>query len=93
MKTVNRQFFILTGLALAILITMFSDFLALHDIADDYVCQKIPETYAIKEASTLPAWTHASLEWQWIEFMYISRLVLIGLFGYFAYRFNRETPD
>lgn len=90
MKGVNRKLVWTMGLILALLVTMLGDYLALHDIAKDYVSLEVLEMYDIPGASTLPSWTGTPLEWQWIEIMFVARLVIIGLIGYFIQNLSKS---
>ena len=79
------------GLILALLVTMLSDYMALHDIANDYVSLEVLEMHQIKGASSLPSWTGTPLEWQWIEFMFAARLLIIGLLGLSIYNLFKSV--
>ena len=64
-------------LSVLVLLTMAGDFLALHDIFNDYIS---PSAFKVvtNQSLSFPAWTKTPLEWQWIEIMFIARLVLVG---------------
>ena len=88
MKTVGRKLNLLGALVLAILITMIIDYMALHDIVNDYVSLKFMEMYGIRKVSILPTWT-SHQEWTWIEIMYGFRLLLVGLMGYLIFKLTK----
>ena len=63
-------------LVTVVLLTMVSDFLALNDIFRDYVSlDALRSTTGI--SPVLPSWTMATLEWKWLEIMFVIRLLAV----------------
>ncbi|MDF1548148.1 MAG: hypothetical protein P1P88_10030 [Bacteroidales bacterium] len=65
----------ITTIALILTVLVFlltiADFLALHDIRNDYVSKKIITSIS----QTLPAYTNTSGEWQVVNISFISRFL------------------
>jgi hypothetical protein len=80
---------IVAVLAVLVLVTMISDFLALHDIFNDYVSPKVLHVMAM-DGLSFPEWTLAPLEWKWVEIMFATRLVLISGILYFIGKMMRS---
>ena len=76
---------IIAVLAVLILVTMVSDFMALHDIFYDYVSPNVLRIVAV-EGIAFPDWTLAPLEWKWVEIMFVTRLILVAGILYFIGR-------
>jgi len=75
----NRSTQILVGLSflfclLALLLTV-GDFLALHDIGNDYVSGEILTHLGVSLSKPLPAWTATTGEWRLVEISWILRVV------------------
>jgi hypothetical protein len=53
------------------------DFLALHDIQQDYVSPEVLTRMDLDLAGALPYWTTTSGEWTMVSISFIARLVLL----------------
>jgi len=70
---------IITTIALILCILVFlltiTDFMALHDIRNDYVSKKAIEHFEIANSGDLPDWTNTPMEWQLVKFNFVSRFL------------------
>jgi len=57
-------------------LTVF-DFIALHDIKNDYVSRHILDSLNITLSGSLPFWTSTTIEWQIVTISFYSRLIFI----------------
>ena len=73
----SRALFIIGWLSAVILLTMLSDFMALHDVYNDYVSEGALRQVAVNITSALPDWAMADKEWLWIRIMFFIRLTAI----------------
>lgn len=55
---------------------VLSDYLPMHDIYKDYVSPFVLSELEVKFLTPLPAWTNTPLEWNWITFNYVLKVVL-----------------
>lgn len=54
-------------LSLIVILLIFGDFMALHDINNDYVSNEILESLQVDTSKELPEWTAQKMEWTFIE--------------------------
>jgi hypothetical protein len=75
MKIKATRILVLLSLVLGLLalVLTIGDLLALHDIGNDYVSQKILAYLDISLSKELPAWTATSGEWRLVEFSWVLR--------------------
>ena len=73
----NKKLQALLGLNLLILLLTLGDFLALHDIQNDYVSTAILDYLQITTSSTLPSWTATSGEWLMVTLSFWVRTILL----------------
>ena len=66
----------LLGLNLLILLLTLLDFLALHDIQNDYVNTEILESLQISISAPLPTWPATTGEWMLVAISFWGRLLL-----------------
>lgn len=62
---------------LLILILTLGDFLALHDIQNDYVSTKMLDLHQITTSTPLPAWTATQGEWQVVSISFWLRVLFL----------------
>lgn len=81
----TRILFVLT---IVLFICFFFDFLALHDINNDYVSKRVMIRYLT--SISLPDWTNTSGEWSIMKLSFIVKLIVTGfiLIFLFALRIN-----
>lgn len=79
MKTTSVLTKILLGLIMVLLMCLFLDFLALHDIRNDYVSAPVIDRFMPATTSVLPEWTKTSGEWSLIRFSFIVKFLVAGL--------------
>ena len=81
MKT-NAVLFTRILFLLAVVFTgcLVLDFMALHDIRNDYVSQQVMAQYASTASASLPGWTNAPMEWSILKFSFITKLLVTALF-------------
>ena len=77
MKIVGSLIGWLLVISLLLLSLIFVDFLALHDIHQDYVSTTVLEYLQINISDELPGWTSAELEWGWIRVSLLLKTILI----------------
>lgn len=65
------------GLNLLVVILTIGDFLALHDIQNDYVSTKMLGLHQITTSAPVPAWTAAQGEWQIITISFLARSIFL----------------
>ncbi len=75
-------------LNLLVLLLTLTDFLALHDIQNDYVSTKVFEDLKISISAPLPTWAAAQGEWQilsisfWMRALFLlANLILLWQIG------------
>lgn len=79
MKTTSALTKILLGLIMVLLMCLFLDFLALHDIRNDYVSATVINRFMPATTSVLPEWTETPGEWSLIRFSFVVKLFVSGL--------------
>jgi hypothetical protein len=89
---------VLLSLALVgfLLVLAVGDFLALHDIQQDYVSSEALSNLELDLAGALPYWTATSSEWTMVSVSLISRFVLLGINALVLLpllRRGRDAPD
>jgi hypothetical protein len=77
MKIVSSLIGWLLVISLLLLSFTFVDFLALHDIHQDYVSTYVLEYLQINISDELPGWTSTELEWGWIRISLLLKTILI----------------
>ena len=69
------------------------DFLALHDIQQDYVSAEVLRTLELDLAGALPYWTGTTGEWSMVTISVIARFVLLIANALLLFTFLRHrTP-
>jgi hypothetical protein len=83
------------GLTIVLIICFFLDFLALHDINNDYVSKLVMNRFA--SSTSLPDWTNTTVEWSIVQLSFLVKIIVTGflIFFLFALRKNikRETTN
>jgi len=79
MKTTSALTKILLGLIMVLLMCLFLDFLALHDIRNDYVSATVINQFSSATTTVFPEWTKTSGEWSLIRFSFVVKLLVAGL--------------
>ncbi|MBW8334666.1 MAG: hypothetical protein K0M40_21805 [Prolixibacteraceae bacterium] len=79
MKTTSALTKILLGLIFVLLMCLFLDFLALHDIRNDYVSNLVITRFSPKTLSVLPVWSGTMGEWTIVEVSFLIKLIVVGL--------------
>lgn len=79
MKTTSALTKILLGLIFVLLMCLFLDFLALHDIRNDYVSNLVITRFSPKTLSFLPVWSGTMGEWAIVEASFLIKLIVVGL--------------
>lgn len=54
-------------LSIIVILLIFGDFMALHDVYRDYVSNDLLESLQIDISKELPEWTKQKMEWTFIE--------------------------
>lgn len=76
MKTTSALTKILLGLIMVLLMCLFLDFLALHDIRNDYVSNLVIEQFSPKTLSVLPVWSGTMGEWAVVQTSFLIKLIV-----------------
>jgi len=78
-----KKIIILAGFTLAaslfVLALTLGDFLALHDIRQEYVSEEILNTLGVVLSDELPDWTATAGEWAMVQFSYLARSAFLVL--------------
>ncbi len=82
----KRKFQTLLGLNLLILFLTLGDFLALHDIQNDYISTEALNYLQITTSAPLPAWTATTPEWTMVAISFWGRLALISISTFLLWR-------
>jgi hypothetical protein len=77
MKT-NFNSKLLLVLAVVLLICILFDFLALHDIHNDYVSKAVIDRFSASTSNSFPDWTNTTGEWSVVRLSFIVKLVAIA---------------
>jgi hypothetical protein len=88
MEALGKQLRFFAMVLLMILGTMVVDFMALDDIAADYVSKEVLNSFEV--AASLPGWTATELEWQWLGAMFVLRLLLVFIAGFLLLRISKR---
>jgi len=67
----------LLAIAVGLFICMVLDFMALHDIQNDYVSQAVIDRFTPGTSDVLPDWTSTPTEWGIVTFSYYVKLFII----------------
>jgi hypothetical protein len=65
--------------SLFVLALTLGDFLALHDIRNEYVSEEILNTLSVDLSHELPDWTATAGEWTLVQFSYVARAAFLVL--------------
>jgi hypothetical protein len=68
--------FVLLASLLMLALTL-GEFLALHDIRQDYVSKEIIDSLGVNLSSELPGWTSTAGEWALVQFSFAARLAFL----------------
>ena len=79
MKSTSALLLISFGLLSILLICLLLDFLALHDIRNDYVSYSVIDQFAANSRKALPLWSGTSSEWAFVHVSYLIKLIVAGL--------------
>lgn len=77
-------------LSLFLLSLTFVDFLALHDIHQDYVSTKVLESEQIDVANLLPDWSSTPMEWAYVRISLFLKSVFIVVIIIALVRFAKK---
>jgi hypothetical protein len=69
-------------LGLIVLILTIGEFLALHDISQDYVSKDVIKSLGTSLNLRLPDWSETRLEWTLVQISLLSRLVFLVLIAF-----------
>jgi hypothetical protein len=73
-----------------LLVLTVGDFLALHDIRQDYVSAEVLRTLELDLAGALPYWTGTTGEWSLVTISVIARFVLLVMNALLLFTFLRK---
>jgi len=78
-------------LNLLIFLLTIADFLALHDIHNDYISAEMLDLHQITTSVALPAWTATQGEWQTVSISFWARAVFLVANFLLLSHLNRKT--
>jgi hypothetical protein len=81
---------ILLVLTIVLFLGICFDFLALHDIKNDYVSKLVMNRFSPSTSISLPDWTNTSGEWSVVQFTFGVKLLVNGLFLFFLFALRRN---
>lgn len=76
MKTTSTLTKILMVLIFVLLMCLILDFLALHDIRNDYVSNSVIDRFSPNTLSVLPEWSRTMGEWAIVQTSFLIKLVV-----------------
>lgn len=76
-----------------LLVLTVGDFLALHDIQQDYVSAEALRTLELDLAGALPYWTSTSGEWAMVTISIVSRSILLVLNALLLFTILGKRPQ
>ncbi|MDX2444512.1 MAG: hypothetical protein QNK30_12000 [Bacteroidales bacterium] len=77
MKNPKNALLLILGFSLIVLLFTFGDFLALHDIKQDYVSPFVLEDIGNGIGENLPDWTLAKMEWGLAQVSFYFKFILM----------------
>ena len=77
MKTTSALTKISLGLIIVLLLCLFLDFLALHDIRNDYVSNSVIDRFSPNTLSVLPVWSGTMGEWAIVQTSFLIKLIVV----------------
>jgi hypothetical protein len=90
MKKIKKKATLIIVLCvIGFLLTLF-EFLALHDIHDEYVSTRILERLEIGLSGNLPEWTSTKGEWMVVRIGYLFRFFFFILCAVLLYELNNK---
>ena len=69
--------------SILILLLIFGDFLAYHDIANDYVSQEVLDAYEVTVPANWPDWASTRGEWALVQISMVLKTIFIILIIFF----------
>jgi hypothetical protein len=66
-------------LAISLIACLFFDFLALHDIYNDYASKAVITRFSPGMADAFPTWTNTRGEWNLLDISYIVKIIVAVL--------------
>ncbi|OFX58355.1 MAG: hypothetical protein A2066_14645 [Bacteroidetes bacterium GWB2_41_8] len=79
MRTTSTLTRVLYAFIIVFFVCLLLDFLALHDIHNDYVSTSVIDRFSPAASSALPEWTKTSGEWSLIRFSFAVKLLITVL--------------
>jgi len=75
----NLKFITLIALftCIPVFLLTLTDFLALHDIFNDYASPKVISRFCASDPTGLPHWTRTTMEWQMVNISYVARFFFL----------------
>jgi len=77
MKTTSALTKISLGLIIVLLLCLFLDFLALHDIRNDYVSNSVIDRFSPNTLSVLAVWSGIMGEWAIVQTSFLIKLIVV----------------
>ncbi len=90
MNNKNTLIGLIIVLGVLMLLAIGMDFLALHDIKQDYVSPDVLREYNISLADILPEWTATKTEWISVQISMILKAAFVILSFFFAAKALRK---
>ena len=64
------------ALSLLLVLLLLGDFLALHDIGQDYVSPKVIENIPTQISDEIPDWASTKMEWIFVRVSFLLKLII-----------------
>ncbi len=90
MKTATRVILLFMIVLFACLLF---DFLALHDIRNDYVSKLVMSRFAVNSPIDLPDWTNTRGEWSIVQISYVVKLIITALSFFLVAVLHRNSKN
>jgi len=90
MKTTSALTKILMALIMVLLICLFLDFLAFHDIRNDYVSNSVIDRFYPNSLSVLPSWSSTTGEWAIVQMSFLIKLIVAVITMIVLWKLHRK---
>jgi hypothetical protein len=90
MKTTSTLTKILMVLIFVLLMCLILDFLALHDIRNDYVSNSVIDRFYPNSLSVLPSWSGTTGEWAIVQMSFLIKLIVAVITMIVLWKLHRK---
>jgi len=79
-------------LSILVLLLIIGDFMAYHDIANDYVSQEVMDAYQVTVPDNWPEWASTKGEWALIQISMVLKTIFMILIVFFLSKSVKNAP-